>query len=76
MILCGIGDIGKVYVLLVFYWVLFIEFGCGFYDVFWWIDWLIIVYVNNGFNGCVNMYIYDVLNVFNDLLVDELVVIY
>lgn len=72
----GIGDTGKAYASPVSYWAPFTESGCGFHDASWRTDWSTTAYVNNGSNGCVNMHTYDAPNAFNDLSVDEPVVIY
>ncbi|MDU4240019.1 MAG: L,D-transpeptidase family protein, partial [Limosilactobacillus fermentum] len=72
----GIGDTGKAYASPVSYWAPFTESGCGFHDASWRTNWSTTAYVNNGSNGCVNMHTYDAPNAFNDLSVDEPVVIY
>lgn len=72
----GYEDNGKSYASPVSYWAPFTESGCGFHDASWRTNWSSTAYLNNGSKGCVNMHTSDALNAFNDLSVDEPVVIY
>lgn len=75
-VLRGNNDDGTKYASKVQYWMPFTLSGCGLHDASWRTDWSKTAYLNGGSHGCVNIQPSEIKSVWDNVLMDEAVIIY
>lgn len=75
-VLRGNNDDGSKYASKVQYWMPFTLSGCGLHDASWRTDWSKTAYLNGGSHGCVNIQPSEIKSVWDNVLMDEAVIIY
>ncbi len=75
-VLRGQNDDGSKYTSPVKYWMPFTEDGCGLHDASWRKDWSKNAYLEGGSHGCVNIRPDDIQSVWDNVYVNEPVIVY
>lgn len=75
-VLRGYNDDGSKYASKVQYWMPFTLSGCGLHDASWRSDWSKSAYLTGGSHGCVNIRPAEIRSVWNNVLINDAVIVY